>query len=174
MRYIALLFLCLAALGQHPTFAQTAPLQVSTVSLPNGMVSEAYSWQLVASGGSPPYTWGWNGSLPPGFAFDAITGLLSGTPRTAGTYSLALRVVDSKGADGSEILSIDRRGCVCLFFGSGGRQSRRSLQEFTGRVRRESSVRLFDLFRHPTSRTGVQHDHGSFVWDTLSGRGLPV
>ena len=47
----------------------------------------AYSDQLTVTGGTSPFTWSVSGgSLPPGVTLGASTGLLSGTPTTAGTY----------------------------------------------------------------------------------------
>ncbi|WP_342787151.1 S8 family peptidase [Saccharothrix saharensis] len=61
-----------------------------------GSVGTATSLQLKASGGTPPYTWSATG-LPPGLTIAAATGLISGTPTTAGTYSVTAAVTDSAG-----------------------------------------------------------------------------
>ena len=64
-----------------------------------GQVNVAYSSALVASGGTPPYTFVISsGSLPPGLTLNPSTGAITGTPTTAGTYSYTAKVTDSLGA----------------------------------------------------------------------------
>jgi hypothetical protein len=71
-------------------------LTVTTASLPGGRVGTPYVAALVASGGTPPYTWSLaTGSLPPGVALNATTGALNGTPSTPGTYPSSVTVTDS-------------------------------------------------------------------------------
>ena len=56
----------------------------------------AYSYQELAAGGAPPYTWSIiSGSLPPGLSIGPSTGLISGTPTTQGTSSFTVKVTDS-------------------------------------------------------------------------------
>src|SRR5262249_41030889 len=65
-----------------------------TSSLSPGVVGTDYRQQLTASGGVGPYSWILiGGSLPPGINFSP-TGLLSGTPSTAGTFGFVVRVGD--------------------------------------------------------------------------------
>ncbi len=65
---------------------------------PGGEVNVAYSDQLTVTGGTSPFTWSVSsGTLPPGLTLNASTGLLSGTPTTAGTYSFTVKVTDSSG-----------------------------------------------------------------------------
>jgi subtilisin family serine protease len=72
------------------------PLAVTTTSLPEGTVGEAYSETLAATGGTPPYTWSVDsGSWPPGVSLAPGTGVVSGTPTAAGTYDLTVRVTDA-------------------------------------------------------------------------------
>lgn len=69
------------------------PLAITTTSLPAGTVGTAYSATMTATGGAPPYAWSATG-LPPGLAI-STTGVITGTPTTAGTYSGAITVTDS-------------------------------------------------------------------------------
>ena len=64
------------------------PVQITTAAtLPSGGVQTVYSWRLLASGGTPPYTWSLTaGQLPSGLKLTAATGDLLGAPTVAGTY----------------------------------------------------------------------------------------
>lgn len=84
-----------------------AALAVTTTSLPAGTVGTAYSQTLAASGGTPPYTWSLtSGKLPPGLTGDPASGVISGTPTTAGTYPFTVEVTDSNSATATGDLSI--------------------------------------------------------------------
>ena len=87
----------------------TPPLTITTASLPNGTVGSAYSAALTATSGVPPYTWGLangSGPLPPGLGLNASSGLISGTPTTAGTYSITVQVTDSASNTATKGLNI--------------------------------------------------------------------
>ncbi len=63
--------------------------------LPEGDVGSPYSVQLIADGGTPPYTFEVaDGSLPDGLTLSSA-GLISGTPTTDGTHDFTVRVTDS-------------------------------------------------------------------------------
>jgi putative Ig domain-containing protein len=71
-------------------------LTITTTSLPNGTVGAPYSQQLSATGGTTPYSWSLiSGSLPAGLTLNATTGVISGTPTTAGTSPFTAQVADS-------------------------------------------------------------------------------
>jgi len=71
-------------------------LSVATRSLANGTVGEAYLEALQALNGTAPYTWKIiAGSLPPGFSPLSTSGIISGTPTTAGTTNFTVEVTDS-------------------------------------------------------------------------------
>lgn len=70
---------------QPPTITTTCPL-------PAGTVGVAYNQTLSATGGKTPYTWSISdGTLPPGLSLNPGTGLVSGTPTTAGTFNFTIR-----------------------------------------------------------------------------------
>ncbi|KQC00757.1 putative Ig domain-containing protein [Pedobacter sp. Hv1] len=69
-----------------------------TTTLANAIVATAFSKQItLATGGTGPYTYAFEagGTLPPGITLSS-TGLLSGTPTTAGTYTFGISATDSK------------------------------------------------------------------------------
>jgi len=82
------------------TFTQSCTnvsLHVSTTSLPAALQDEQYSATLNAEGGKAPYTWSASG-LPPDLSINPVTGVISGVPTTAGTYTVTVTVTDSETA----------------------------------------------------------------------------
>jgi hypothetical protein len=81
--------------GSTPLTVQAGPLSISTASLPNGVVNTPYATSLAASGGTPPYTWSIaSGALPTGLALNTISGAITGTPNTTGTFNFTAQVRD--------------------------------------------------------------------------------
>jgi hypothetical protein len=74
-------------------------LTVTTAKLGGGYVGTAYKATLAASGGSGSgNTWSVStGTLPAGLTLAAATGIISGTPTTAGTSTFSVSVKDSAG-----------------------------------------------------------------------------
>ena len=75
--------------------SQPAPNLHST-SVRYGIGGTPYSAQLTATGGSPPYTW--SPSSPPGIPGGlsiSSSGVVSGTPTTAGTFTFTVTVTDT-------------------------------------------------------------------------------
>lgn len=83
-------------------------LSISTgPQLPNGSVGAQYSQTLVASGGTPPYSWSLKSSaLPSGLSLSAATGTISGIPTTAGTFNFQISVKDSAGGTSTKSFSL--------------------------------------------------------------------
>ena len=72
-----------------PSLAVTCPLGAAQAGV-------AYSSLLVATGGTPSYTYSITGSLPAGLGpITPSTGAITGTPTTAGTYGFSAGVQDS-------------------------------------------------------------------------------
>ncbi len=84
-----------------------APLTLDTTSLAGGTVGAAYQVTLQASGGQPPYRWSVvSGSLPAGLSLNPDTGVVGGTPTTAGTTTFTVQVADAAGHQASRALSM--------------------------------------------------------------------
>jgi PKD repeat protein len=76
--------------------ASPAKLEVTTQSLPGGVVGQSYRGSLAAIGGVTPYRWSVvAGTLPAGLSLDKSTGKLSGIPTAPGKSTVTFRVVDS-------------------------------------------------------------------------------
>jgi virginiamycin B lyase len=76
----------------------TAALHIATTSLPPATVGVPYSASLTAGAGSPPpYLWKKvaHSRLPSGLRFDKRTGVISGTPKRAGSHVVSIEVRDS-------------------------------------------------------------------------------
>ncbi|HMD70734.1 MAG TPA: putative Ig domain-containing protein [Bryobacteraceae bacterium] len=80
---------------------------VTAPALPDGVTGVAYSQQLQASGGVTPYVWSVAaGTVPAGISLNTATGVLSGTPTTAGTYTFTIGVADPNGGKDSSPFTI--------------------------------------------------------------------
>lgn len=90
------------------TIAPLAPPSVTTASLPDGQVGSAYNTSLTATGGTPGYVWSYaSGSslLPSGLSLNP-SGVISGTPNSAGTVQITVQVTDNAGLSATRVLSI--------------------------------------------------------------------
>lgn len=74
-----------------------APFLVANASpLPQGSLGQPYKVQFITSGGfkAPGLTWSVSGTLPTGLTLDSATGILSGVPTTAGSFSITATASD--------------------------------------------------------------------------------
>jgi hypothetical protein len=80
---------------------------IITPSLPGGTRNASYSQGLAVSGGTAPVAWTLSaGSLPPGLAIDPVTGRVSGTPSSPGSFSFTVQVKDNSSATATQALTI--------------------------------------------------------------------
>jgi putative Ig domain-containing protein len=88
-------------------------LSITTSSLPPTSIGQSYSAALSASGGTGTLTWTPVGSLPPGLSLSS-TGVISGTPASAGLLSLTVQVTDTSvpPQTASKALTLDSFGFV--------------------------------------------------------------
>jgi len=82
-------------------------------NLGNGLVGGSYNFPISAAGGLAPYNFTvGSGSLPPGLTLSS-SGVLSGTPTTAGTNTFTVVVTDGNNCTGSRTYALQ-------VYGSGG------------------------------------------------------
>ena len=73
-------------------------LQCGTCGNSKATAGTAYSSTLKVTGGNGPFTYSMsNSTLPAGLTLGSSSGVISGTPTTAGTYTFTTKVTDSKG-----------------------------------------------------------------------------
>jgi RHS repeat-associated protein len=98
-----------------PTGAQTStkivpvPLSITTTTLASYWTAgiAGYSQTIATSGGSPPSTFMVSaGTLPAGLALNATTGVISGTPTTAGSSTFTITATDSSNATTSQAYTV--------------------------------------------------------------------
>jgi hypothetical protein len=90
-------------------------VDITTASLPNGIVGQAYSAAVNAVGGCTPYKWSLiSGTLPPGVTTKVSSTttslMLSGTPSSASTYAPTVQVTGCGGATYKHSYSIAIQG----------------------------------------------------------------
>ncbi len=77
--------------------APVGPPTIPTMTFAPAYVGVPYSITLAVTGGLPPYTWSPESALPPGLTLNTSTGVVSGTPTTAGSWTVQYTVSDSDG-----------------------------------------------------------------------------
>ena len=90
----AIALVAITACGGGGGSSGPSPLTITAASPSAGTTGVAYPvYTLTASGGVPSYIWAESGPLPPGLTL-STAGQLTGTPLTAGSYPITVRVTD--------------------------------------------------------------------------------
>jgi len=85
-----------SATNQYTITIAAPTLTIDPAALSGGTVGSAYSVNVQPLGGTTPYTWAVaSGTLPPGTSLNGSSGVISGTPTSAGTFTVNIRVTDS-------------------------------------------------------------------------------
>ncbi len=113
--------------SQRTFTVAVTPVSLAGSSLRRAIFGQSYGQQVVAVGGTPPYTYTLLPysavyPIPPGLTMSG-TGLLTGTPSNSGLFSMRIQVGDSAGASTQRaaLLYIDTAGHAFLdWAGSGG------------------------------------------------------
>jgi hypothetical protein len=80
---------------------------ITTTTLPAGTLGQFYNQTVQASGGVGSLTWNISaGTLPAGLNINSTTGVISGTPTVANTFSFTVRVQDAALRADTQALSI--------------------------------------------------------------------
>ena len=78
-------------------------MTITTDTLPDGKVGEAYS-QILTATGTTPITWSIDGgNLPASLSLNKDTGEISGTPTAEGTSTFTVKATNSAGSDTKEL-----------------------------------------------------------------------
>jgi hypothetical protein len=85
-----------------------ASVTINSPAMIEAIASVPFSHTLSASGGTPPYTWSAvAGTLPGGVTLNTTTGLLSGSPTSAGVFTFTAQAVDSASRVGQKSITIN-------------------------------------------------------------------
>jgi hypothetical protein len=83
------------------------PLSAAGVPALDGLKGSSFSYQLAATGGTPPYTWSITaGALPSGLSLSSNGGLISGIPTVAGSFALVVTVRDQASVSATTSIQI--------------------------------------------------------------------
>jgi putative Ig domain-containing protein/lectin family protein len=83
------------------------PPVITTTGLPAGIVGTAYRQTLALQRGASPFHWSVSaGALPPGLTLNSGTGAIAGTPTSAGTNTLTVKVLDNAGQSATHAYTV--------------------------------------------------------------------
>ena len=77
-------------------------ISILPIALPSAQIGSPWSQIVTASGGAAPYTYVvTSGSLPGGLSLNSASGVIAGTPTTAGTFTFTITATDVNNCPGS-------------------------------------------------------------------------
>lgn len=82
------------------------PLNIATTTLPDAAIGASYSVPLVATGGTPPYSWSVSSGTLPAWLSLSSGGTLSGTPPSGGSSAFQVKVTDGDSTEDTQDLTI--------------------------------------------------------------------
>jgi hypothetical protein len=86
------------------------PPRITTTSLPDAFVGQAYSQQLFVTNAQQYFDWSISsGALPNGLSLDSFLGSVSGTPANTGLFNFTVQLTDNRGSNALSALSINVR-----------------------------------------------------------------
>lgn len=114
----------IALLSAFAPTARAAALTITTPATQTAVSGNQFSLQIVASGGTGgnQFTLA-SGSLPAGLALETNTGLISGTPTTSVSASIAIRVTDNSSASATTSSFLINTGWMVSTFAGNGNQT---------------------------------------------------
>jgi hypothetical protein len=90
-----------------PAPPPSTPPDITTTTLPDGIIGQDYSQPIAATGGTGARNWSISaGTLPDGLKIDGTTGVISGKPTAPGTSPFTVQVQDAEGLLDTQDLSI--------------------------------------------------------------------
>ena len=111
---LALATTTVTAHGQSSAAGQQSEVVITTSAAPSAIAGKNFTFSLVATGGSAPYSWHLvDGQLPPGLRLHPHSGAISGVPATAGEYHFTVAVADS----GAPPLEVQRAMTIIVIAG---------------------------------------------------------
>jgi len=90
------------------------PLGITETALPGATQNVPYSFPLTPTGGIPPYTWSLGIGSPPGIGIGSTSGIISGTPTQAGSFTFAVTLVDSTNASFTQTYTLNVGNAVTI------------------------------------------------------------
>jgi len=83
------------------------PPVIATTGLPGGVLAKPYSATVKASAGTDSYRWSiTSGTLPKGLSLAAASGLITGTPKASGSFTVVIKVTDADHSTASRKLTL--------------------------------------------------------------------